>query len=149
MLKKSKLEKTLEKMMSPKGKSEFEEQVAVMDWANKLSKRYPFLSYLFHIPNGGYRDPITASRLKRAGVKPNIPDLFLPFPRVVAKTIQPILYYGLFIEMKKVGKKCGDGQLKAHEFLRGQGYRVDACEGASSAKIAICNYLNLNYYDLK
>ena len=149
MLKKSRLEKTLEKMMSPKGKSEFEEQVAVMDWASKLSKKYLFLSYLFHIPNGGYRDAITASRLKRAGVKPNIPDLFLPCPRIVENAIQPISYYGLFIEMKKIGGKCTDGQLITHNFLRKAGYRVDVCEGASSAKIAICNYLNLNYNDLK
>ncbi len=135
MLKESRLEKTLKKMMTPKCKSEYEEQVAVMEWAEKLSIRHPYLSFLFHIPNGGYRDPITASRLKRAGVKPNVPDLFLAVPMNG--------FSGLFVEMKSLGGTTPKKQALFHQQLRVLGYGVVVCKGAESAKAAIRNYLYL------
>ena len=57
--------------------------------------RYMYTAYarrLFAIPNGGQRHPATARRLKREGVLPGIPDLFLAVPR--------LHYGGLFIEVK-------------------------------------------------
>lgn len=31
----------------------------------------------FHVPNGEMRDPVTAAKLKRMGVRPGVPDLLL------------------------------------------------------------------------
>ena len=124
--KKSRLEKTLEKMMTPKCKSEFEEQVAVVDWANKLSGLFPVLSCLFHIPNGGWRSKSTASRLKRAGVKSGMPDLCLPV--AIGK------YIGLWLELKTVTGKVSKVQTETHTRLRSFGHRVEVCVGAEKAK---------------
>lgn len=42
-----------------------------------LEHKYPDL-FFFHIPNGEKRDIITATKLKRMGVKSGAPDLFFP-----------------------------------------------------------------------
>ena len=47
---------------------------------------------MFHIPNGGSRNKLEASNLKKQGVKAGVPDLFLPVGRGS--------YHGLFIELK-------------------------------------------------
>lgn len=51
---------------------EAREQQAVVEWC--AWKRIP----IFHIPNGGRRDKREAASLKRQGVKPGVPDLFVP-----------------------------------------------------------------------
>lgn len=131
---KSKLEKALEKFMTPKCPSEYAEQVAVIDWARANTKTCHALEYLFHIPNGGHRSKVSAARLKRAGVKKGIPDLMLPFP---AKG-----YHGLFIEMKKMsGGKISDDQRSCHSFLGDSGYVVYICFNAKQAIKTICDYL--------
>ncbi len=132
--KKSRLEKTLEKMMSPKTKSEFEEQVAVMDWANKESANHPELSLAFHIPNGGRRSLPTATRLKRAGVKAGMPDICLPVPVG--------MYSGLWIEMKTTKGRLSEVQSKIHNQLRYYGHRVEVCVGVESAKAVMIDYIN-------
>jgi len=48
--------------------------------------------FLFHIPNGGNRNPREAARLKRMGVRPGVSDYCLPIPRGI--------YHGLFVELK-------------------------------------------------
>lgn len=133
---KSKLEKALEKFMTPKCPSEYAEQVAVMDWARKNEKAHPALKYLFHIPNGGHRSKVAAARLKRAGVKKGVPDLFLPYPLKG--------YHGLFIEMKKLsGGKMSDCQRSYHSFLGEVEYAVYVCFNAEQAKKIICDYLGI------
>lgn len=133
---KSKLEKALEKFMTPKCPSEYAEQVAVMDWARKNEKAHPALKYLFHIPNGGIRSKVAAARLKRAGVKKGVPDLMLPVPTN--------RYHGLFIEMKKVnGGKTSDEQFSCNSFLGENGYAVCVCFGSKAAIRIICDYLNI------
>ena len=75
------------------------------DWANGMGieaakssrtnyRPVPELRRMFAIPNGGFRDKITAAKLKAEGVKKGVPDIFLPV------TIAPA-YAGLFIELKR------------------------------------------------
>lgn len=136
MIGKSRLEKMMERFTIPEHKSEYSEQVEVMDWARKNEKKHPPLEYLFHIPNGGHRSKVSAARLKRAGVKRGVPDLFLPCPRKG--------YHGLFIEMKKTkGGNVSREQLLAHTFLNNGGYAVRVCAGADKAINTICDYLNI------
>ena len=83
--------------------SESDEQIALFDWARVMTSQIPELRLLFHIPNGGYRNKITAARMAREGVKAGVPDLFLPVSRYGK--------HGLFIEMKrKKGGRVRDEQ---------------------------------------
>jgi len=68
-------------------------QTACVEW---FRWNYPKLHLnLFAIPNGGHRNVVTASRLKREGVTAGVADLFL----AVTNKQSP----GLFIEMKLEG----------------------------------------------
>lgn len=116
--------------------SEFTVQVAVMDWARDNVNTFPVLRYLFHVPNGGFRDPITASRMKRAGVKKGVPDLFLP--------VSNHLWHGLWIEMKAGGGRQSREQKDWEDFLEGQGYKYVLCHSADEAIKALQDYLVLD-----
>src|SRR5579884_3639771 len=73
--------------------SEEEEQIALLQRCRYAEPRCPELGLLFAVPNGGFRFQRTAARMKAAGVKPGVPDLFL----LVARGC----FHGLFIEMKR------------------------------------------------
>lgn len=60
------------------------EQVSLCNW---LSRTFPDLLF-FAIPNGGLRNIQVALKLQAEGVKPGVPDLFIP-------------QWHLFIEMKR------------------------------------------------
>lgn len=69
--------------------TETQHHIGLMIWA----RTQPILSeYLIHIPNGGYRRPQEAIKLKKMGVKAGVSDLFLAYPNPA--------YHGLWIELK-------------------------------------------------
>lgn len=115
--------------------TELQSQIAVMEWAFIAKGRYPSLALLMHIPNGGSRDPIEAARLKAAGVKRGVPDLFLPVPRGP--------YHGLFVEMKSEQGRMSPEQQAWIAALSECGYRAVICVGAESAIGAIQDYLEI------
>ncbi len=89
------------------------------------------------IPNGGKRNVITAMKLRDEGVRPGVPDLFLPCPRNQ--------YHGLWIEMKchRRGSRVAESQKLWHDYLRGVGYRVVVCRDADEAIMETMNYLGV------
>lgn len=114
--------------------NEHDEQSSLMRWAEWNHRTIPELRNLFAIPNGGWRHPATAARLKAEGVSPGVPDLFLAWPSCG--------FAGLFIEMKrKVGGHLSPAQQEWREKLTLAGYRVEVCKGSEAAKSAIINYL--------
>lgn len=114
--------------------TEHDEQSALMKWAAFQERVIPELRNLFALPNGGWRHPATAARLKAEGVKPGVPDLMLAWPCNG--------YSGLFVEMKrKVGSRLSPEQQEWRERLTLAGYRVEVCKGFDAAKDAIINYL--------
>lgn len=115
-------------------RTEADEQIAVMIWAEYMKGKYPCLERLHHTPNGGYRNQAEAVQLKRMGVKPGVPDLFLPFP--VGD------YSGLWLEMKTEAGRPTACQRDWIEYLRSVGYCAYVCHGAEEAINAIENYLN-------
>lgn len=69
--------------------TEIQHHIGLMSWA----KTQPILDeYLIHIPNGGYRHPLEALKLKKMGVKAGVSDLFIAYPNPN--------YHGLWIELK-------------------------------------------------
>jgi len=117
----------------PKVKSPLEaaEMRALKQWADL----HPICKdYLFHIPNGGTRNPREAKNLKLQGVRPGVSDLFLAFPSNG--------FHGLFIEMKRAdGRSATEEQLKWIERVESVGYRAVVCYGWENAVMHIGAYL--------
>lgn len=89
---------------------------------------------VFAIPNGGSRDRREAARLTAQGVKPGVPDLFIP--RAAGR------FHGLFIEMKREkGGKISQHQAEWIALLRREGYAAYACPGFDNARMVIEKYL--------
>ncbi|MGE4267158.1 MAG: VRR-NUC domain-containing protein [Deferribacterales bacterium] len=116
--------------------SEHNEQVSLFQWAAMQTARYPELALMFAVPNGGLRNATVAAKLKAEGVKPGVPDIFLPVVRGG--------YHGLFIEMKRTkGGKLSAEQANWIAKLLEQRYAVYKCEGWAKAKECIEQYLKL------
>lgn len=113
--------------------SEEQEQATVFQWVTLMQNRFPELDLLFHIPNGGLRSKPEAVRFKRIGVKPGVPDLFLPVARGG--------WHGLFIEMKKKGGRVRPEQTEWIEALIEQRYRAVVCYGSEEACDVLFKYL--------
>lgn len=116
--------------------TEHEHQVTLMKWAALQSKALPDLELLFAVPNGGHRHPATGAKLKAEGVKPGVPDLFLPVPRHG--------FHGLWLELKTELKasKVSAVQDWWLNSLSNQGYKTVVCKGWDSARNEILEYLN-------
>ena len=111
--------------------TEDQEQITLMSWAHRVKFGNGRLSdYLFHIPNGGSRNIIEASKLKKMGVKAGVPDLQLIVPNG--------LIHGLWIELKS---KAGKLQRLMMQRLEEQGYMCKVCFGADEAINEIKKYL--------
>lgn len=138
-----------------KSGTEHGHQVAFFQWCALNQRAYPALTFAFAIPNGGQRGDgtkrgrmIAGANMKAEGVKPGVPDIFLPVPMQpdvgVPTTVR---YHGLFIEMKKPEYKtrknggCSDEQLQWHDALRGQGYVVVVAFGWTEAAVYAERYL--------
>ena len=97
------------------------EQTCLFRWAALESVAHPELALLHAIPNGGKRSKSEAARMKAAGVKPGVPDMFLPVAREGC--------HGLDIELKRL------------EALARQGYKTALCHGWDAAREEIQRYL--------
>ena len=113
--------------------SEHDEQCALFEWADIAKQKYPELSLLFAIPNGGKRDIQVARKLKAEGVRAGVPDIFLPVPRKN--------YHGLFIELKYQRGRATQNQLRWLHVLMNYGYNCKICYGWEHAKHTITQYL--------
>ena len=110
------------------------EQANLFRWLRLTRWQGRVLSdYALHVPNGGRRSLIEAARFKQLGVKPGVPDVFLP--------IACGGYHGLWIEMKAIGGRLSEAQLEVIAMLRSQGYRVEVCYGWDAARAAVERYL--------
>ena len=116
--------------------TEEQEQAAIFQWAALMQGQYPELRLLHHIPNGGQRNKATAARLKAQGVKPGVPDIFLPVSRRG--------YHGLYIELKrKKGGQLSEHQKEWLDALFSEGYLAVRCDGADEAIGIIADYLKI------
>lgn len=116
--------------------TEDQEQMTVMSWAHRTKFKDGRLSdYLFHIPNGGSRNIIEATKLKKIGVKAGVPDLQLIVPNGEV--------HGLWIELKAQKGKLQPSQQIMIQRLEAQGYMCKVCFGADEAISEIKKYLML------
>ncbi len=114
--------------------TEDQEQIALISWANRIKYGTGRLSdYLIHIPNGGSRNVIEASKFKKMGVKAGVPDLQLLIPNG--------LIHGLWIELKAKNGRVQPNQKLFMQRLEAQGYMCKVCFGADEAIKEIKQYL--------
>lgn len=114
--------------------SEYEEQVKLVVWLERNKGRFGIKFYA--IPNGGYRTPTEAVKLKRTGVSAGVPDLCIPKSKGS--------YHGLYIELKRVfGGKVSDFQKEWIDYLNKEGYYAIVCNGFEAAKKVIEHYFAL------
>lgn len=115
--------------------TEAQEQETVFEWAMLMSRQFPELDLLFHVPNGALRDKVVAAQLKRQGVKPGVPDLILPVPRGG--------FHGLFIELKrKQGGRLTADQKDWIDRMNDKGYLAIRANGAEEACDFLYKYLS-------
>jgi hypothetical protein len=121
---------------------EHEEQAAVIRWAQEQEARWPELRWLFHVPNGGYRDPATAALLATQGIRAGVPDLLLLVPR---RGADGDIIHGLAIEMKKRDHSNSPSAAQRTWLLalREQGYMAVVAYGATEAVGYLEHYLGL------
>jgi hypothetical protein len=111
---------------------ETHEQIAFVQWCLMAGAPY---SMIFAIPNGGKRHITTAARLRREGVRPGVPDLFLPFAAGGA--------HGLFVELKRINGGAATKHQKSWEdVLQKNGYAHVYAMGCEDAIKKIKLYVN-------
>ena len=124
---------------------EWREQEALLTWATLHQSHEPRLALLYAIPNGELRGKQTAAKLRKMGVKPGVPDLFLPVPVLHLQDHKTSWegWSGLYIEIKRLGQEstCSYAQLWWIRALQGQGYYVSVCAGWVEAAACLCWYL--------
>ena len=113
--------------------SESGEQRALFEWASWAKAQHPELELLHHIPNGGKRNKAVAGKLKAEGVKPGVPDVFLPVARSG--------FHGLYLEMKYGDNTLTKNQKQWFERLREQGFRCEIAYSFEYAQGALLAYL--------
>lgn len=115
--------------------TELQEQIAIFQWANLMTKKYPILKYMNASLNGVRLTIGQATLAKKSGMVKGYPDIFLP---VRNKT-----HNGLFIELKRVKNGVVSPEQKDFiSFLNSQGYLAIVCKGSQSAIETIESYLN-------
>jgi len=131
----------------PKSPTEHEEQVFLMEWADRELFKYPQLSLLFAIPNGAklpYRRvtnkgvAISHERRKmlKEGMRAGVPDLMMAYPSKG--------FHGLFIEMKRAEKSLSTVSEAQRDWITNlcaNGYRAEICYGWEAARDVILDYL--------
>ena len=112
------------------------EEVEAMWLFNKILQHemlMPELRWLFHVPNGGWRNVTVGAKLKREGVRRGVPDYIWPLCRDG--------YPGFYLELKRVkGGGLEPEQKEYRDWLVSQGYRWVMCRGAAEAWEAIMAY---------
>lgn len=117
------------------GRTEADEQKAVLQWCVLMEGRWSELEYLYHVPNGGSRNAKEAANLKAQGVRAGVPDLELPAARGV--------YTGLHIEMKHGKNRVSKEQDRFLMALKEMGRCAVVCYEAEPAMKVIKEYMQL------
>ena len=113
--------------------TEASEQRKVIQWSRFARCTEPDLDYLIHVPNEGRRTPRAGAELKRQGLSPGFPDLFLFVARGG--------YHGLAIELKTTTGKLTEPQERWLAALADKGFLAVCCRGSEEAIDTILRYL--------
>lgn len=93
---------------------EAEMQASLFAEIDLLANQDPRWRFIFHVPNGGERDPRTAAILKSHGVRAGVPDILWLLPACG--------YYGLAMELKVGKNKVSPAQSDWLQWLSDRNY---------------------------
>lgn len=115
-----------------------EDQESIALWERAMLN--PVLrEHLYHIPNGGNRNPREAARMKRMGVRKGVHDYCLPVPRGI--------YHSLYIELKPDVKgyypKASKEQKDWRQLMRQAGNAAYIIKGWENAIAVMLAYVQL------
>jgi len=106
-----------------------EQRLFIQRWRlHPLTRHWPACA----VPNGGRRGVVEAARLKAEGVSPGVPDWLCFVPGLMPLGTGCV---GLALEFKAPGKRARPtpDQLRWHEQLTAQGWRVHVVQSAAEA----------------
>lgn len=106
-------------------------QQACVTWFDLQYQRYSTL--FFAVPNGGKRNVITATIMKKEGVRRGVADLILLLPRNG--------YHGLLIEMKTKKGRQSEFQKAFQAATECQGYKYAVCRSEDEFKQVVNEYI--------
>lgn len=89
---------------------------------------------LFAVPNGGYRTPATAAKIKAEGALPGVSDLILLIARGG--------YHGLLIEMKTDKGRQSEAQREWQRKIEADGYKYVVVRSIEEFIKVVNDYLN-------
>lgn len=89
---------------------------------------------LFAVPNGGYRTPSTAAKIKAEGALPGVSDLILLIARGG--------YHGLLIEMKTDKGRQSEAQREWQRLIEADGYKYVVVRSIEEFIKVVEAYLN-------
>lgn len=115
-------------------------QIGCVKW---FSLQYPHLDKnIFAIPNGEKRGIITATILKRQGVKSGVADMFFAMPKCYNdKYESTVIIHGLFIEFKSGKGKQNENQIAFEKAVTKTGYKYVVVTSFDQFKSLIEDYL--------
>lgn len=112
---------------------EHQTQAAFIEWVRLVENQIRELAALYAIPNGGWRHPAVAGKLKAEGVVAGVPDLCLPVPR------DP--WAALYLETKSAEGTLSNAQVERARILRWHGNAVIVCRTFEQLRAATLAYL--------
>ena len=123
--------------------TEAQEQEWLFDWIHANRHRHEALQFAHHSPNGEWRHPATAAKLKRMGVNSGFPDVVIFWQRHDVEADR--WYAGLAIELKRSDRSnhTTPEQDDWLAWLDEQEWRCVVCYGAAEAIGVIREYLGM------
>ena len=118
-----------------RGQAEHDEQVRFFQTLDLNLLTFPYLKWIYAIPNGGQRHVAVAAKLKAEGVKSGVSDICVPIPKGP--------YNGLYIEMKAGKNTLSANQKEFRDFVISQGYHFIAAWSAIDALTGLQDYLGV------
>lgn len=115
--------------------TEHQEAVALMQWRDTVVGTMPELRCLYHVPNGGDRNPVVGAKLRSEGTMPGVADYHLPVARGE--------HHSLYVELKAMGGRQSKSQMEFQALVERHGNKYVVCWGWEAASNAILDYLSL------
>lgn len=126
--------------MKLKESSEYEIQRDYFHWVEMCRNWHPAMALIHHIPNGNAYSVGHGQKLKKMGLKPGIPDVFIPWRR---PNKHQGGYGGCYLEFKTLRGALSLAQKSIRPLLEEAGYRVEVVRSVSEAINVTIDYLNL------